>query len=279
MSTGHLVATPITDKNGKQTTVLKKPLKSPSAVNRIPAPSMHVAAAPSPTRLIKPNPLTPQESEDWASHLNSGTTQYEQTIKRETARLEPDTQALLKAYTDAGVLLNETRNHLVGAMGIGLERRRNKALEHNLVLVAERLRSDERVPALMQLVDCHKLMVALEGVNYLKGAANREPIDKIGTAEELEKISALVHATIRWDSEDKDHLVKPFQPRDKEMVKVYTAIRNKYLSSLIIERPQDVDRIIDYLDERAVSNKSDVDEIRRYLDSPAGQSAVAEGWL
>lgn len=279
MPTGHLVPTPVTDKNGKQTTVLKKPLKPLSSVNRIPAPTMHAADVPMPVMLNKTTPLTPRESEEWIAGFNSGATQYQQTVKRDTARLEPDTQALLKAFTEDGTLLGETREHLVGTMSIGLERRRNKALEYNLVLVAERLCSEGRVPARMQLSTCHDLAIALEGVNYLKGTAHREPIKKIETTDELDKISALVYATYQWTKSGRGHLTKPFQPQNKEIVKVYMGLRNKHLASLILERPQDVDRIIGYLEERRAANKSDVDEIRRYLDSPESQSAVAEGWL
>lgn len=272
----NLIRVPITDKNGKQTTVLKKAGTSPSSATRIPGPaSTGVGKSPC-TPLTKPKTLTYEESAlCWTRLSPESRPVYAGAAQRMPEFLERDTQAILKSIIDKGNVPEQTIYSVLDSMNIDDTYSRNRALEHNMLLVAEQMFAGGHLTEI-DLNTGYTLKNCLLGLDFVAPPAQRGPTQKIATVEELEGIAALSYALLKVNTTNISRVSR--KAYDGTNVVTYM-LHNNHLAALIQKRPKDVERIIFYINERGARGKRDVVELDRFLDSDEGHSVVGEGWL
>lgn len=270
--TSQLAPTPITDKNGKQTTVYKRTSGAPK--KNMPSP---VLAASVGTPLRLPKPLKEHESWAWVTSTYVDSTKH---VMPDAEALDPATKAIAKDLGDREIFTHRAMGSLIGAMDASVRGGTNSAMEHNFLLVAEKLCLSGLILSSIENPQCHSLVRSLWGTYFLDTPGKRKPTTKVTTQEELDSLAALTYATHYWESKGNEEIIQPWYPnnpttRRKDLV--YT-LRNKNLAALIRERPEEVERVIAYVEERG-SDLFPINDLRDYLDATEGTPSLADGWL
>jgi hypothetical protein len=273
--TNQLTPTPVTDKNGKQTTVYKRTSGASKKAVSLPAPTLSVPAG---TPLRKLKPLNENEAWAWMTSTHVDSSGH---VMSDAEGLDDETKAIAKDLGDRGVFTRRAIAALVRATNAGDRGRLNSPMEHNFLLVAERLRLSGLVSESIQYPQCSSLVRSLWGTHFLNTPSKRKPTEKVATQEELDGLAALTYATSYWENKSNADLIKPWHPKSPTTGKkelVYT-LHSKPLADLIVERPDEVERIISYIEERGQGRMVPVNSIREYLDTTEGNRTLAEGWL
>lgn len=257
----HLTPVHIVDKNGKATTVRRKlaQLFSPKRVIPPPAPAASQSQACL-TPLSKPAPLTGEESSGWLDTVNFDTT-YQKGLRRThnaIAMLEPDTQALVKELIEQKNVPTIQVVRLMGAITTVLPEEQKYALSHDIMLVVGKLQEQGR---LGDKTDYSGLLISLRDIKA--SSFGKLPLQRISSQEELEGKTAMTHAM--------SHLQR------NHTLAVTNEITSAKLVELIQDQPEDVDRILAYIDERGMTNDRDFEGLVESLESPA--PAIEGGWL
>lgn len=257
----HLTPVPIVDKNGKATTVRRKLSQFFAPKRKLPAP-VHLSAPPKPvTPLLKPAPLTVEESSEWLATANFDTEFYKgmRGTHRSIAALELDTQALVKELIEHKGVSTRKVVPLMSAIDAHVAMNQRYALAHDIMLVAGELQNQGR---LADVVDYGALLIALRNVN-VKRTGKKLP-GRISSQEELDGKTALTHAFSKW---------RVRHVTDAANYK----LNSDLLTEFIYDHPEELDRVLTYVDERGMDNDNDFYGLMASLEAPA--SAVQEGWL
>jgi hypothetical protein len=274
-----LVPTQITDRNGKRTTVHKKPAAASGPRSALPAPSA-AGAPPQPqgTPLVLPEPLDKFERAKYilSSHLPNvslAALSTQETLERvDLAGL-----ALAKSIVERGSLDPETVKLVLSQYG-----KPYSPMYVNRLLIAERLEqtigrgitgNTDRMSYL------RGICLAADGLarNHPSGA---KILDAFTTEEELAGCSAVTEFTLCREFGG-SHVSNGYLSDGEGGDWQGSYIRNRHLDLLIRERPDDVHAIIAYVKERGMHpvNKGPVKALRAYLDDTTDTSSVGSGWL
>jgi hypothetical protein len=275
-----LVPTQITDRNGKRTTVHKKPAAAPGTRSALPAPSAAGATPPKPqgTPLVLPEPLDKFERAKYILSNNLPNISFAASSTKETLeRVDLAGLALAKYMVERGSLDPESVKLVLSKYG-----KPYSPMYVNRLLIAERL---ERT--IGKGVTGHS-----ERMNYLQavtlaadGLARNHPsgakmLDAFTTEEELAGCSAATEFILCPDFAG-SHVSTAYLSDGEDGDWQGSYIRNKHLDLLIRERPEDVQAIITYVKERGMhpANKGPVKALRAYLEDTSESSSVGTGWL
>lgn len=256
----HLTPVPIVDKNGKATTVRRRLSQFFSPKRKLPAPA-HVITPQKPvTPLLKPAPLTLEESSAWLATANFDTDFYKgmRGTHRSIAALELDTQALVKELMEVKGVPNTQVVRLMSAIDAHVPLNQRHELTHDIMLVTGELQGQGRLVK----IDYSVLLFVMKRINA--ELAGKNPPLRISSREELDGKTALIHAFYKW------------WVRDKSAVSDYR-LNSDILTEFIYEHPEDVERILAYVDERGMEDDDDFYGLMESLEAPA--SAVQAGWL
>lgn len=269
----NLIPTPIVDKNGKATTVHKKTSSVSSSQGKIPAPVINGCDAPiTGTPLPVPQHLTPAELTSLLGAIDS----VDKFAKVES-ELDRDALAVTKRILDEGSLSLEVIDMTMQLAYVGTVQSRratpeavppNHVLHYNRLLIAEHLQLGGEQSG--------------EAEAAIRGLARNldlgdEYMGKIETEEELAGCSAVVSFMQKCTESCTSGNVH--NGSGGSMVGAY--IRNKHLDALIRERPDDIDTIVSYVQDRGMNptNKGPVNALRKHLDENTQSKAVSSGWL
>lgn len=269
----NLIPTPIVDKNGKATTVHKKTSSVSSSQGKIPAPVINGCDAPiTGTPLPVPQHLTPAELTSLLGAIDS----VDKFAKVE-GELDRDALAVTKRILDEGSLSLEVIDMTMQLAYVGTVQSRratpeavppNHVLHYNRLLIAEHLQLGGEQSG--------------EAEAAIRGLARNldlgdEYMGKIETEEELAGCSAVVSFMQKCTESCTSGNVH--NGSGGSMVGAY--IRNKHLDALIRERPDDIDTIVSYVQDRGMNptNKGPVNALRKHLDENTQSKAVSSGWL
>jgi hypothetical protein len=172
-------------------------------------------------------------------------------------------------------------------MGMFSPGERIKHYDYNMLLLAERFCKEEGSD-MFNHDDVGVFAGAVQGLCHARKATDRTPIGKITTEEELDGHVAVLRFVMHYRKDEngrnrdpKTIEIVPFSNPSSEFTKptnVYV-IDNHSLTALLRERPQDYDRIIQYVDERGMpKNKAQVVTLNDYLDV-ATDTPLHDGWL
>lgn len=277
MPRNHLTPTQVVDKNGKPTTVYRRTETLKSTGAPLPAPS----AAPQPsdgmtTPLTLPEALTAQERRALGKQFDSLDVQWGVPSSHILEHLDVRSRSLLKRIVDrfpGDVPLVKKR--IVPAIT-------NECLPEectNILLVLEKLLAGNHADALERWD--YGIMDTVLGLCH---SDDRSPADQvIKTEEELAGKSALnAFILTHGRKHDPESLTKTLVLRRGAFILAeYMALRNRHLERLIMERPEDLDAISRYVEERGMhkSNKGPVEAMRAYLDDETIVAPVSSGWL
>lgn len=276
------VATPIVDKNGKQTTVHKVAVEPSAGRKSIPAP---VARKPRKTPPAgTPLPPVPMLTADGV----------EEFLRREDMFF--DTRGIAGKH---GIATQESgrvaasfakqliENDRVDPMHVKRALIRMPTDEHNYdiyntLLICDYLTSVSTTSEL----DAMMVPRVVEGLALHNSDGKSLP--RISTKEELKGYAAVVQFAAsrkvndyRYTSSTKSIASwKVLYESGGHSTQVY-AVENKYLEKLLQEQPDDADLIIDYVTERGMHQrlKRSVDELRVWLEASREHPALHDGWL
>jgi hypothetical protein len=212
------------------------------------------------TPLSKPAPLTTEESAAWLETANFDTDFYKgmRRTHRSIAALELDTQALVKELIDHKGVSPQEVVRLMSTIDADVPLNRTHELAHDIMLVTGELQHQGRLVE----GDYYELLTALKNINTK--LAGKKPPRRISSQEELRGKTALTYAfSTWWDRGIPDT--------------ANYKLNSPALTEFIYEHPEDLDRVLAYVDERGMDDDHDFDGLMESLEAPA--SAVQEGWL
>lgn len=281
-SRAHLTAVSTTDKNGRPTTVYRNLQgRAPSAASAaIPAPGPRASGA---RRTRTPLPPVQHRSAEEISEFMRGTRSPGDdlyTLEDRVGWLWQTDDGLAAVSFAMDLIGNGTLDREVAAILIS-----GGAPDEPSALKLESLRIAERALALGGTPGRAPNMLAFDLRDAVKGvfAGAKDPAGyRVTTEEELESAAAVV----RYVLHSGYHHVRTVSDRDTTLSPStempWRRIRNRDVERLIRRRPQDVERIISYVEERGdnLERKQDVQTLIEWLDAgDEGSEALDDGWL
>jgi hypothetical protein len=227
---------------------------------KLPAPVGLIAPPKPVTPLSKPAPLTTDESSAWLATVNFDT-EFRKGMRgthRSIAAMELDTQALIKELIDHKGVSTRQVVPLMSAIEAHIAVNQRYTLTHDIMLVAGELQHQGRLVD----VDYGALLIALRNVN-VKLTGKKLP-GRISSQEELDGKTALTHAFSKW---------RVRHVTDAANYK----LNSDLLTEFVYDHPEELDRVLTYVDERGMDDDNDFYGLMASLEAPA--SAVQEGWL
>jgi hypothetical protein len=276
-SNPNLVPTVITDVTGKVTTVHKKQAGVASGAQRIPAPAMAQRAVQKPVKTATPLALPPALSNDERDELLARLQAVPNFWGGDTSGMKDWVDetgfALIKEYLDTDRITPMEIKHITG---IARVQGWSKTEVTNMLLVTERLRHDSSIDNQAR----GWLNSVVHSLRYNTEWKHNPPIR---TEEDLASAVAVTTFVLRKFHDKDNHLglVKTVrQSRAWRTPEELVVISNKHLDALIRERPQDLDRIINYVETNRMhsANKKPVNVLRDFLDDDI-VPALDDGWL
>lgn len=273
----NLIPTVITDVNGKVTTVHKKQSGVAAGAKRIPAPAVAQQAVQKPqTPLNLPPALSREERDELIAHLAAIPNFWGSDTSGMTDWVDDTGFALIKEYLETDRITPMEIKHITG---IARVQGWGKTEVTNMLLVTERVRKDTSIDSQARGWTNNVVHSLPYNVRDTEGKYT----SAIRTEEALTSATAVTTFVLRkfYEKDNNLGLVKTVrQNRAWRSPEELIVISNKHLDALIRERPQDLDRIISYVERNHMhaSNKKPVNVLREFLDEDLA-SAIDEGWL
>jgi len=302
--TGKIVPTVVTDRNGRVTTVHKRQDARRSASRSLSAVPTISATSPvksrSVTPLVMPSPLSEDEAREFLRQnerllSNVPFDGYANSHEVIQTMLNGVTQAQIKGMLEQGAITIAALDRLL------VEYRRDiKSQYKNKSHITKSLSEDHLQTALLVaegIAKEHPTLIPRDGVdfaNYLRSIINgnayrskmveRLPFDKPETVEEIRAMTAIAAVTL-YDFKHNSYggyYVKRSVFKDRAGIEVVDGryLKNRSLDTFLRENPEEVSRVLDYLDSRLLGNTAkDTADLVRYLRESEELGAVSEGWL
>lgn len=301
----ELIPTVITDKNGRVTTVRKRQdairSASRSLLGAVPTVS---AASPvkarSVTPLVMPSPLSEDEVGEFLRQnqrflssipFDGGETSHG-VIKH---MLNSVTQAQIKGMLEQGTITVPALDRLL------IEYRRDIKSQYRTKNHITKSGSEERLQTALLLAEGiakeHPTLIPSEGIdfaNYLRSIVNgngyrtkmveRQPFSMPETVEEIKEMTAIAALTL-YDFKHNSYggyYTKRSVFKDRAGIEVVDAryLQSRSLDAFLRENPQEVNRVLDYLNGRVLGHTvKDTASLVRYLSESEELGAVSDGWL
>lgn len=273
----NLTPMTITDVNGKVTTVHKKLAGVTAGAKRIPAPAMAQRAAQKPVKTATPLTLPPmlsrEERDELLARLEAVPNFWGTATSGMTDWVDDTGFALIKEYLDTDRITPMEIKHITGSARI---QGWGKTEVTNMLLLTDRIRKDPSIDD--------------QARGWLNSVAHSLPYNTewkhsspLRTEEDLASAAAVTTFVLRklYERDSNLGLVKNVrQSRAWRTPEQLIVVSNKHLDALIRERPQDLDRIINYVERNRMhsSNKKPVNVLRDFLDDDI-VPALDDGWL
>lgn len=305
LSMNELIPTVITDKNGRVTTVRKRQDARRSASRSLSGAVPTISAttpvkARSATPLVMPSPLSEEEAREFL-HQNErflsnvpfdGLATSHQVIKN---MLDGVTQAQIKGMLEQGTITIPALDRLL------IEYRRDiKSQYKNKSHITTSVARDHLQTALLLaegVAKEHPTLTPSEGVdfaNYLRSIvsgngyrtkmAERLPFEMPETVEEVKEMTAIAALTL-YDFKHNSYsgyYAKRSVFKNRAGIEVVDAryLQSRSLDAFLRENPQEVNRVLDYLDNRLLGHTAkDTANLVRYLSESEELGPVSDGWL
>lgn len=298
--TNDLVPTLIVDKNGKTTTVRKKPETGRSASLRVANVPPVLPSANAPTRLsATPLPSFGSITESELEHLADQHPAYTYYGRNSACALEilqkcapPETWALVKRFHDGGgnPQFVEQQVHLFQRRLTDWDGQRNGAsyaLLHlnSALLVADRIHRDfpdveHWDPESQSRFVDHSL------TGYIKEPAQSDclRLKPFSTVEELDRITA--HTAFVLNAE-KHHgglmgrsIENTMYPDAEGISRFGTIIPNRGVAQYLRQHPNEIRRVMRYMENNEYDNTEETAQnLVQFLDETAEVPALDDGWL
>lgn len=276
----NLIPAAIVDKNGRSTTVYRKPDRSANH-SSIPSPTVKAAKATQQTHhtpLPVPPPIDPSRLTERLSHLHG----IQALSRRKNP--SPEELALINSILDRGHIAPEQLGTVSDYMGMMSTGERIKDFDYNTFLLAERYAQNSGSTEIFNYNDMHVFKDAVAGLYQRRRPADIT-VERITTEEELDANVAVLRIVILMSSIGDENLSRNATTKEYRTAtgkRIFgTFLRNQGLAELIRERHESYPDIERYIRDRgAPKNKREVDALKDYLDnSHEHTTAIAEGWL
>jgi hypothetical protein len=296
----NLIATPIVDKNGRSTTVLKKPGTGTSASLRVANIKPVLPSAPEPQKPSE-TPLPPLDTitKDELFRLGSEHRFTERShsdhvsVDSLVAHATPESWALVKKVLDSGADASVV-THLTYIHEARVETWWNSyanGAEHaiaslnNSLLVVERL--EREYPDLKHWNGGEQAQIvsrALEAYTKMPKQEDCIPLKQFKTVEELDSavaVSAYILNAERNHGGLMGRFINNTNFFDSDAIHhIGTMIANRSLDTYLRERPHELGRIMKYMEDHEFGNtKQDTNELIRFLDETSASPSLSDGWL
>lgn len=273
----NLTPTVITDVTGKVTTVHKKQAGVAAGAKRIPAPAMAQRAAQKPvktsTPLVLPPALSREERDDLLARLEAIPNFWGSATSGMTDWVDETGFALINKYLAEDRITPMEIKHITGS---ARTQGWSKTEVTNMLLLTDRIREDTSIDSQAR----GWLNSVVHSLRYNTEWKYHSPIR---TEEDLASAAAVTTFVLRkfYGKDSNIGFVKSVrQNRAWRTPEELIVISNKHLDTLIRERPQDLDRIINYVERHGMhsANKKPVNVLRDFLDDDI-VPALDDGWL
>lgn len=301
----ELIPTVITDKNGRVTTVRKRQDARRSASRSLSGAVPTISAtrpvkARSATPLVMPSPLSEDDAREFLRQNEKllsnvpfdGFQTSHEVIKD---MLDGVTQAQIKGMLERGTITIPVLDRLL------TEYRRDIKSQQKTKIHITKSGSEDRLQAALLLAESvakeHPTLIPNDESyfsNYLRSIVNgntyrtkmvdRLPFDVPKTAEEFNAMTAIAAVTL-YDFKHNGYsgyYAKQTVFKDRSGVEVTDAryLQSRSLDAFLRENPREVNRVLDYLDNRLLGHTAkDTANLVRYLSESEELGPVSDGWL
>ena len=277
---GNLHPVTIVDKNGRTTTVHRRDATKPSMDTSLPTPKLAPQNGTQGTTLEPLVSATRSQSKKVIEELESGERYWSVKDGQIATWVSKNVQTLIVRMLDnnavnIGVVKSSVQ------YGVWDDSVTKEELV-NALLILEHLctRGDWRV---LDAYDASFFFNAVLGADQESTRVHLDPVKPITTQEELESKSAYVMFVLlaeeNWLRDDS--IIRRRRKKfDFKWDRDFIDINNKHLKNLVMERPDKLQEIINYVRSRGMhkTNKNPVDALRAYLEEPI-ENPVSSGWL
>lgn len=252
----------IVDKSSNETPMRRRLLQFFSSKRKlIPSGTSALSSSGASTVLLKPSPLTVEESSAWLASANFDTAiqHGERRTHNSIARMDRESQSLLKELIEEKKVSTEEASRLMNSIESVAPLNRRHELDHDLMLVVGELQRQSR---LGDKNDYAGMLISLMSIST--NLSGGEQPQRISSQEELRGKAALTVAFTRW----RNGLIP-----DSANYK----LNSSDLTEFIFAYPEDLDRLLAYVDARGMNNDSDFKAFMESLNVPT--LAIQSGWL
>lgn len=268
------------DKNGRTTTVHRRDATKSSVGTSLPSPKL------SPQNGIQGTPLQPiifnttSQTKQMLSAFSNGRTYYNVNSSMVSSGLSKRDKSITKRMLDNPDFDSEMVKKIV-SYGLWNEPTYPEEIAANL-LIAEKIIVAGNGGLLKNAVSTlYEIVIGMDQRHNRPYLTHPKAIQ---TEEELAGKAAIASFVLKaWIELPHDGSVYNVgnKQADFRWKRDFKIISNKHLQELLMERPEEQHRIMEYVRLRGMHpiNKTPVKAMRAYLDEGAETSAVSSGWL